>query len=336
MGYGLIENPARRSAWLSARPITTLILSFVAIAAIIAAALALPHIAPKPAALSEARAAQLSAAWKDLPESYADKCHLSGNRALPGACLYGAPMGSKRAILLGDSHAAQWLGALDEAGRASRYRIANRTKSSCPAALGVNVWLPGRKSVTPGCRDFINNQVKAITINPPDVVFMTSTYFYQMAGDERGEVLLEAPEGLDALTLGTAKLAEQIIASGTTLILIRDTPQAFRDYRECLERGGGKSCERPKAQALPARDPIVQAYDRLSAQNKGRAQILDLTDQVCPSFHCPLETGQSGETKEPKDFGGIIIYRDYHHITDSYSRSLSKPFEQILKDRSER
>ena len=43
------------------------------------------------------------------------------------------------------------------------------------------------------------------------------------------------------------------------------------------------------------------------------ASILDLTDDICPTDPCPVVSPT-----------GLIVYRDIHHLTATFSRTLSE------------
>ena len=66
---------------------------------------------------------------------YQNGCHASWGATAPKkGCFYGDTSSNTLVVFTGDSEAAHWFGAFDEAGKANGWKIAIVTKAGCPAA----------------------------------------------------------------------------------------------------------------------------------------------------------------------------------------------------------
>lgn len=73
-----------------------------------------------------------SQAKDDNPSVYADGCHRQVNEDDAKACVYGDEASDYTVAIVGDSHAAQWVPALQIAAATNGWRLESYTKSSCP------------------------------------------------------------------------------------------------------------------------------------------------------------------------------------------------------------
>ena len=112
--------------------------------------------------------------------------------------------------------------------------------------------------------------------------------------------------------------------STTHVVLLRDTPWAAADVPDCLSA----HLTTPAACAFPrdARshlDASLAGAERTAiaaaADDGAWVRSVDPTRLVCPRSTCSVVT--------PK---GVIVYRDGHHLTRTYSAGLAKPFANLL------
>ena len=87
------------------------------------------------------------------------------------------------------------------------------------------------------------------------------------------------------------------------------------DRAEARHKLAGPSCAVPRHTALEA-DPQVAA----ARQERSRhVQVIDLTGRLCNTRRCfPV-------------IGGVLVYKDVHHFTAVFSKSLGPPLEQALE-----
>jgi hypothetical protein len=104
---------------------------------------------------------------------------------------------------------------------------------------------------------------------------------------------------------------QQLLNSVPALVVIRDTPRMPFDPPECLAAGG--SCEAPISAAMTDSDPIVLA----ATSAKAGLQLLDMTRFFCNEELCYSLADN------------VLMWRDYHHVTATYSRLLAVQFAEL-------
>jgi hypothetical protein len=93
------------------------------------------------------------------------------------------------------------------------------------------------------------------------------------------------------------------------VIVLKDTPRPGFDVPACLSRHpkSPAKCAFPKAGHIDLDAPLT-AGDQAASP---RVSVLDVNGLLCPSSTCPVVTKQ-----------GVVLYRDHHHLTASFSASL--------------
>ncbi len=148
--YAAVEDPIRRGRRLPAPPLASLAGGGVAIGSVVLACVLLAF-APIGAGTPTAELARrVEAARRDRPRVYADNCHVPFEAVEQPPCIYGAPGAPHRAVLLGDSHAAQWFPPLEAAAREAGWQLDAWTKSGCPA-IEAHIWNAARRTHYEAC-----------------------------------------------------------------------------------------------------------------------------------------------------------------------------------------
>ncbi len=192
---------------------------------------------------------KIVAATNDLGVNYAVGCHLDFNTIMQPNCIFGAADSGRRVVLFGDSHAAQWFSALEEAARETGWRLETRTKTSCPP-IDVTVWYRPTRSTYDECiawrRAVLDNLISA----PPDAIVVASSSRYD---GWIFDPVRAAPAGLlQAQKLwadGAAAIIRELAATGASIIWIRDTPEMYTTYKDCLSTEAWERCGRPRTAA---------------------------------------------------------------------------------------
>lgn len=107
------------------------------------------------------------------------------------------------------------------------------------------------------------------------------------------------------------------VARGTAIIALRDNPSMREDIASCVVTHGADAdaaCSSPLAEAMGARDPLVEA-----AQATPGAHVVDLTELYCPQEVC-----------EPI-IGNVVVYADKEHLTVTFARTLQSALETRLQ-----
>ncbi|MFP5379877.1 MAG: acyltransferase family protein, partial [Vicinamibacteria bacterium] len=332
----LVEDPVRRSAWLSAQPRMTFACSAGA-TAVLAAVLVggTSHVQAK---IQRAERQSLRVAAADPPcfgAAARDPDRPCENRRLRtrvvplpvaaraernlpcpdfrrewgvSVCSFGAREGqaAKTVALLGDSHASHWRAALDHVARERGWRGLSVTRTSCVFSLAVKrIPEPTRSQ----CRRWVRQVPEFFGGHPEiDTVFVVGITGGKVAVP-RGESPMEAK--MDGIRRAWATLPSTV----RHIIVIRDTPKIERTTLECIDRSiaahrrAGIACAVPRRTALE-RDPALLAARRAHSP---RVQAIDLTKRLCSARLCyPV-------------IGGALVYKDLHHFTLVFSRTLGAP-----------
>lgn len=304
--YKYIEDPIRRTVNLAPR--LALPAAATAVAAIAGAALLLVR-APLPVDAAS-RASAIAAARNDLGGAYETNCHLGLEAVDHPSCVFGDSAGTKSVLLFGDSHAAQWFDPLQMAAEEQGWRFTSRTKTSCPSS-DVTIWYPGKSAIYSSCSVWRAEVMEEIKANPPDAIVLAnfSNYRGWIAEDGKPAAARRAAE---LWRDGLRQLLSDIPDS-TKIWVVRDNPRMATNYRDCLSYTD--DCSRPRSEAL---DRLVDDAEMIGAIGR-HVGLIDLTDQFCNSYVCPAI------------IEGQIVYRNDHHITSSFAKSLYNRFLVIFE-----
>ena len=248
----------------------------------------------------------LLVAKKDVPKIYRKGCQVSLGGVEPRPCEFGAKDGVLRVALVGDSHAAQWLPALEEIARRRHWLIITHTKSSCPF-IDTMIASPNAAS----CAEWNRRVVRRLIDARPDVVVTSLIYNYAVPG--------AAADTSERLAEGLEKTWSQLTSQGIGVVAIRTTPHFPYDVADCVashEHDAG-SCGLAKDKAVLAVDPITMA-----AARSPRVTLVDMNGFICPADRCSPVVGN------------VLVYRDKHHLTATYAATLAPALEPFVLEAS--
>jgi peptidoglycan/LPS O-acetylase OafA/YrhL len=243
----------------------------------------------------------------------------------PSACRFGDPKGRTVIALVGDSHAAMWLPALDAAGKARHWQVWFWAKSSCPLT-DVTVWLSSYRAKYDACSTWRTNVLARIAALPrvDEVVVARSKGYQQgLVVDSSGQ-----PAPADAVPAlwrdGTARTVAALRKHAAGVVLLRDTPWATGDVPDCLSAHltDVSACAFPLAQQQHADQALVGA-EATAVVGQAGVRILDPTSLVCRTATCSVVTPKGG-----------VVFRDAHHLTRTYATSIAAPFARLVAPRT--
>ena len=327
----LVDAPIRRSAWLEARAWRSLV-AIGAAAALVAGATggwwwslagglrAAPDpvtatIGPVPIdeVATSAPTEVLPAGWA-LDSQWPDLPHACAGRWAPSApfphvhCQQLLPANAETTgtlVVVGSSHARQFIPAMIDAAKARRLQIVNLSMDGCPFTTGATRY----------CHGYDAYALSYIDSVKPQAVLTTAT--------------ITAPQGTDeTIPAGGAEAIDQILSRGIPVIAARDTPRWPRDQYACAEGfiEGGKTpadadrgCGAPRDEKLPATSPLSDL--KPPAGSTARIIPVDVSDAVCPHERCsPI-------------LGSTYVYLDANHLTRLFvEQALVEPFTVALAD----
>jgi len=232
-------------------------------------------------------------------------CHVGWGATVPSGlpCEFGDTTSDVIVVLTGDSHAAAWFGAFDEAGKANRWKIVTVTKRGCPIA-DVRVYSAVNRDVLdapyPECDQWRANAIAHINSLQPDLVVFPMLTRRGAVGYRGADAIREWGEGL-------GRTLDAIGASGAKMLVVGDTPKSNGDNIPLCVSGH-------QANIAPCGNSRSKAVldERLAsiaqAAPAHHATYLDTSNWFCTESFCPAV------------IGGIVVYSDDSHLTDSYVR----------------
>ena len=246
----------------------------------------------------------LAAARHDDDPLLADGCGLSLSGSRPPDCVYGDRNGTVTVALVGDSHAAHWFPALELIARQRGWRLIPFTKFSC-VFVDMPVWQPNLDREYTECEDWRERVVDRLAKVRPDLVIVASDRWFPVIASRDNE-----PERQGA---AMARLIRRI--PGKVAIIV-DTPRADVDVPACLAQHP-KAIERCTTTRAAAFGWRHLRRETEAARLTG-ASLVDLSAVVCPDDPCPPVIGNT------------LVYRDHHHLTATFVRSVAADLDAAL------
>ncbi|OUZ07290.1 hypothetical protein BHE97_17470 [Aeromicrobium sp. PE09-221] len=203
-----------------------------------------------------------------------------------------------RIALVGNSHAAMMIPALEPQLEERNWHIDTFTGNGC-------VWgLPASEEAC-GSR-MAQMEEYLLEAEPYDVLLATS-------GNPSGRVSEESI----ATTLDAWEMLEQ---RGTQVVVIEDNPRLPESVADCVVASSAEelvdnACVVTESEGFAAGDVFVAPAERSDVP------VVRTRDLFCRDGECPTV------------IGNVIVYRDAHHITATYARTLGPILAERLADR---
>lgn len=299
--HNTLENPVRYSRSLIPRAALSLIL---------AAALTLFGLALSAGVYSIAVAASNTPFQRQIALAINDwrrGCNATLSRTEPLICELGDLESRTTIILFGDSHAAQWLPAADEASRAKGWHLVTMIKNSCPTANVMVHNIRLHRDFTE-CNIWRDKALDKITALHPNLVIMANFTF--------GYVRSAAWGGWGRGLLETASVFD---GAGIPTLLLQDTPNAGFDVAVCLSRIGHPTTECNLTRSAAVNEP-ASALEIAAVSSIALLKSASFTNDICDENDCPAI----------KD--GLIVYRDNHHLSKQMVERLSDRFAEVVSE----
>jgi peptidoglycan/LPS O-acetylase OafA/YrhL len=214
-----------------------------------------------------------------------------------GGCLQNSPPDTitKRIVVLGDSHAQQYMAALGPIAKSHGWEVVTLLKGNC--RFGGEA--PDRDAE---CNAFNKASAGYVLEHRPDAVFTVASLTHKDAPFETG-----VPGYLEGV--------KPFTDAGIEVVGIRDNPRFAINMPECVQRHGpgAPDCNVPLQESLAASSPL-DAYPGKAAG----LHLMDLSDFICAGGSCPAVVGN------------VYVYKDDNHLTKTYVQTMIPMFEQRL------
>lgn len=220
-------------------------------------------------------------------------------------CVSGSTDALTTVMVIGDSHAAQWVPTLSKVGTEEGFRVVIRALDACPAA---NLTVLAYGAVNSDCDSFHRETEALIYELQPDVVLTANSNSYVgQIPDSAGQV-----KSVDTQSrlwqAGFASVIEAARAAGAVPAVIEDTPRPGGDAGVCVTRPGGteQGCSPTRFKAF---EDIIALRDaeRAVQQEWAISHVLNFDDHLCPADTCLISDG------------GIPVFTDSNHLSQVWA-----------------
>ena len=228
----------------------------------------------------------------------------------PHTCTFGSnDADTKKILLIGNSHAGQWLPLLDTLGKKDGWSGFSLVGAGCIPYIGMEIDY-GNKTYNQGCKALGDEMLARATSGDYDLVIY-STW--------PNDPIVGRKDHWKAVAESQQAVFDMLTAAGVRLLVIRDTPHAIVNLPNCVSSlltGAMPSCDYPDLTMTQSQDPMFNIASQSTLPNVYTASINDLlcTDGTCHAI-----------------VGGLITYQDDNHLSVDFANSLAPRIEPILK-----
>lgn len=236
---------------------------------------------------------------EDLPASTKDGCISDFVNPAVVNCTYGDDDAPRTIALAGGSHAEHWLPALDLLGRLHHFKVVTYLKMGCALSTEQVPLIMGNNAPYPQCREWVETTMAKLVTDRPDYVFTTSTRPWN----------IKAGDVMPATYIG---IWQTLSDNNIPILGVRDTPWLVKDGQpfnpaDCLAKAhNSQSCGIKRSDLLSDHNGTLDFVAQFPL-----LRPLDLSDAICRPDTCRAVEGN------------VLIYRDAHHLTATYMRTLA-------------
>jgi peptidoglycan/LPS O-acetylase OafA/YrhL len=215
-----------------------------------------------------------------------------------GTCVAGGTEnGDKTIVLVGDSHAYQWMPALRQVALDRGWRLVSLTKGGC-AFWDVELVNTNLKRDFTECYAWRENAAERIRAENPDLIVTSAAIFNPRPGDF-------SDRWVAGVTTGT----ETLVSMGAPVYVIEDTPYPKVDIPKCIAKSMTdiSACGLSPEDAYSDNDRRIRSAEAAAAAG---ATLIDPYRWFCSSELCPTIIGNT------------VVYSDNSHVSQTYSTLL--------------
>ena len=233
------------------------------------------------------------------------------------SCVLGDPDGERTLIALGDSHLQHLLPGLHLAGEQNGWRILAWVKSACPINEAT-VWSAQFARTYTECAEWRASLFEHLETVPADGVILGRSFTYDdQLVDDSGELIEDRDLVARAWADGHQVVYDRLTELFGSVVVVRDTPFVGRNAATCLS----DNTDSPEQCAITEVDNIVpdDLLYQAEVAGVGEPHHYDLVPYICDGAPCQLVTN-----------GGVIKFRDWSHITGTFSTTLEPVFADMI------
>jgi peptidoglycan/LPS O-acetylase OafA/YrhL len=246
-------------------------------------------------------------------------CVRNANEGGQPECATGDTASTTTVALVGDSHAAMWIPAFQQAATQRPWRLETMAKEGCPP-MDVPITTHLFRRLVEHfrhCEQWRAQIVGRLRAEHPRLVVVSMWREYR-GGNGNGWLAGFTPYDpvwIDSLT----RLVQQLRGTGAQVLVLGPIPDPHATVPVCLSGhlDDATACSPPTSAAV--NQPGIAA--ETAATQAGGGQYTDLTELFCTTARCPVIVGNT------------LVYLDNSHLTLEYSRLLA-PVIGALADRA--
>jgi hypothetical protein len=215
-------------------------------------------------------------------------------------CTFGSQKLTTNVVLVGNSHAGQWLPAVQQIAEKNNFKITTILASRCALAKVSQTFDTDADSAA--CSLWVKRVIARVIAMKPSLVVMTNRISTSVVGHD-----LNSSYALYGV--GYQKVLEAWQNAGIHVLVLHDTPAPGVSIPDCIATAGSgyASCNGTRSEWLKP-EP---AQGVVAALGDPEIRFLDLTDHICDGNVCRAVTG------------GVITYFDGSHLTATYAATLA-------------
>jgi peptidoglycan/LPS O-acetylase OafA/YrhL len=250
----------------------------------------------------------LAGAFGDIPILYNDGCVDTYTSITLNPCVYGDTTSSTSVVLFGDSHAAMWFPAVEQAAERYSWKLYAWTKDTCPP-LVIPVISPDLGRAYTECTTWRNEVLQEIAeIRPALVILGVARHYSPIYG-----FTVYSSQWMN----GLSQMVSEIRTLGSRVLVMGPIPKPSFTVTSCLSENlsTAENCASPRDSAV---DIPGMREEETAVVNAGGSYVNTLfwfctTESICPPI-----------------VDGVLVYRDDNHITATYASFLTTPVEAAL------
>jgi hypothetical protein len=226
-------------------------------------------------------------------------------------CSFGNRRSDTEIALVGNSHAGQWLPALEDLAAEHNWRVNTYLASRC-ASLPLQQEFE-TDAHAEACLSWVERTVEAVVADDPDAVVITNRVSAPAEGKTR-------ENSFSAYAKAWTEVLERFDRAGLRVMVLHDTPATGMSTPDCLVQNKNdlSACDGTREEWL-APEPGIEG---VKAVDSNRIRFVDLTDHICAEEVCHAVTG------------GVVTYFDSSHLTATFVRTLApylnRPLTKLL------
>jgi hypothetical protein len=250
----------------------------------------------------------LSGAYADEPVLYQDGCVDDYTATTLNPCVYGDLASDKNVVLFGDSHAAMWFPAVEQAADENSWKLYAWSKDTCPP-LDIPVFSPDLDRAYTECttwRTAVLTQIAAL--HPKLVILGVARHYSPIYG-----FTVYSTQWLE----GLSEMVQTIRQMGPQVLVLGPIPKPPFTVPSCLSENleSATLCETPRGQGV---DLPGMHEEEAAVVSAGGSYVNTLfwfcsDGSVCPPI-----------------IDGVLVYRDDNHITATFAGFLDGPMAAAL------